>query len=180
MSRQNKVNPDHYTTAGRLSPDDLARERTKQRSSGMGRSGKMRPMPPWMLHPETATPAPAALHEPSERAGAPDEAPEEPMPGPRVVSSEAAERRPAPALKRSRAGQKRVSAAKSTARRAKSATRTARKTKARATTPRRTAAAKTRGAKRSVSARSRAAKSTSKARAAKRPRGASRKTGRRR
>ena len=30
MSRKNKVNPDHYKVAGRLSPDDLARERMKQ------------------------------------------------------------------------------------------------------------------------------------------------------
>ena len=30
MSRQNKVNPDHYKVAGRLAPDDLARERMKQ------------------------------------------------------------------------------------------------------------------------------------------------------
>jgi hypothetical protein len=32
MSRQNKVNPAHYTIAGRLSPDDLARERLRQHS----------------------------------------------------------------------------------------------------------------------------------------------------
>lgn len=30
MSRQNKVNPGMYTQAGRLSPDDAARERMKQ------------------------------------------------------------------------------------------------------------------------------------------------------
>ena len=30
MSRKNKVNPDHYKVAGRLAPDDLARERIKQ------------------------------------------------------------------------------------------------------------------------------------------------------
>ena len=30
MSRKNKVNPDHYKVAGRLAPDDLARERMKQ------------------------------------------------------------------------------------------------------------------------------------------------------
>jgi hypothetical protein len=30
MSRINKVNPDHYKVAGRLSADDLARERSKQ------------------------------------------------------------------------------------------------------------------------------------------------------
>jgi hypothetical protein len=31
VSRQNKVNPDHYRQAGRLTPDDVARERVKQR-----------------------------------------------------------------------------------------------------------------------------------------------------
>jgi hypothetical protein len=31
MSRKNKVNPDRYKTAGRLSQDDLARERQAQR-----------------------------------------------------------------------------------------------------------------------------------------------------
>jgi hypothetical protein len=30
MSRHNKVNPNHYTSAGRLAPDDLARERMRQ------------------------------------------------------------------------------------------------------------------------------------------------------
>jgi hypothetical protein len=30
MSRQNKVNKDNYVQAGRLTPDDLARERMKQ------------------------------------------------------------------------------------------------------------------------------------------------------
>jgi hypothetical protein len=32
MSRKNKVNPGQYTQAGRLSPDDAARERAKQDS----------------------------------------------------------------------------------------------------------------------------------------------------
>ena len=30
MSRKNKVNKDNYTQAGRLTPDDMARERQKQ------------------------------------------------------------------------------------------------------------------------------------------------------
>jgi hypothetical protein len=34
MSRQNKVNPGTYTQAGRLSPDDTAREMKKQRELG--------------------------------------------------------------------------------------------------------------------------------------------------
>lgn len=50
MSRRNKVNPDHYTIAGRLSPDDLAREQRKQseRLFGATRGKKQKPMPPWM------------------------------------------------------------------------------------------------------------------------------------
>jgi len=30
MSKHNKVNPDHYHQAGRLTPDEMARERMKQ------------------------------------------------------------------------------------------------------------------------------------------------------
>lgn len=33
MSKQNKVNPSQYQIAGRLVPDDLARERVKQRNA---------------------------------------------------------------------------------------------------------------------------------------------------
>jgi hypothetical protein len=33
MSKENKFNPGSYTQAGRLSPDDAARERTRQRTS---------------------------------------------------------------------------------------------------------------------------------------------------
>jgi hypothetical protein len=33
MSKQNKVNKDHYTQAGRLTPDDMAREREKMSGS---------------------------------------------------------------------------------------------------------------------------------------------------
>ena len=49
MSRQNKVNPDHYKLAGRLSPDDLARERQRHVGSQPGplRSRNRKPMPPW-------------------------------------------------------------------------------------------------------------------------------------
>lgn len=39
MSRQNKVNRDNYTQAGRLTPDDMARERQKQTRR---RTGSMR------------------------------------------------------------------------------------------------------------------------------------------
>jgi hypothetical protein len=49
MSRQNKVNPDHYKLAGRLSPDDLARERQRHMGSQPDplRSRNRKPMPPW-------------------------------------------------------------------------------------------------------------------------------------
>ena len=35
MSRKNKVNRDNYTQAGRLTQDDLARERQKQTKTGI-------------------------------------------------------------------------------------------------------------------------------------------------
>ena len=34
MSKENKFNPGIYTQAGRLSPDDAARERMRQRAAG--------------------------------------------------------------------------------------------------------------------------------------------------
>jgi len=37
MSKQNKVNPGQYTQAGRLTPDDTARELAKQRNAGSPR-----------------------------------------------------------------------------------------------------------------------------------------------
>jgi hypothetical protein len=53
MSRLNKVNPDHYTMAGRLSADDLARERMRQGEARPGRRRrKNKAMPPWMANEE--------------------------------------------------------------------------------------------------------------------------------
>jgi hypothetical protein len=51
MSRANKVNPDHYKQAGRLTPDEAARERMKQKDVSPRRSGRAneppsRPGPP--------------------------------------------------------------------------------------------------------------------------------------
>jgi hypothetical protein len=50
MSGKNRVNPDHYKVAGRLTPDDLARERRKQTEPlfGATRSGRTKPAPPWL------------------------------------------------------------------------------------------------------------------------------------
>jgi DNA-binding protein HU-beta len=55
MSRHNKVNRDHYMTAGRLSPDDLARERRKQAEPlwGATKSRKRKVLPPWMANDNT-------------------------------------------------------------------------------------------------------------------------------
>ena len=43
MSKHNKVNPGTYTQAGRLSPDDAARERMKQVDAGSTRRLDGRP-----------------------------------------------------------------------------------------------------------------------------------------
>lgn len=39
MSRQNKVNKDSYTQAGRLTPDDMARERQRQQKPAPAKHG---------------------------------------------------------------------------------------------------------------------------------------------
>ena len=58
MSRKNKVNPDHYKVAGRLSPDDLARERMKQSAPTTARAWDERPgQASWMDGP-SAGPGP--------------------------------------------------------------------------------------------------------------------------
>lgn len=57
MSRVNKVNPGKYTQAGRLSPDDSAREMAKQRQSVVGPDGKGNPKSrseAWMHQAEQA------------------------------------------------------------------------------------------------------------------------------
>ena len=46
MSRQNKVNPGQYTQAGRLSPDDTAREMKKQHESASNQDDKAEPYKP--------------------------------------------------------------------------------------------------------------------------------------
>jgi hypothetical protein len=57
MSRVNKVNPGKYTQAGRLSPDDSAREMAKQRQASLGPDGKGNPKSSseaWMHQAEQA------------------------------------------------------------------------------------------------------------------------------
>ena len=57
MSKLNKVNPDHYTMAGRLPPDDLARELKRQRGEVEARKGA-RPLPRRRVTGETPAPVP--------------------------------------------------------------------------------------------------------------------------
>ena len=58
MSRENKVNPGTYTQAGRLTPDDAAREMAKQRQSSLGGQGngdpKSRASEAWIHQAEKA------------------------------------------------------------------------------------------------------------------------------
>ena len=58
MSRKNKVNPDHYKVAGRLSPDDLARERMKQSAPTTARAWDERPGQPTWMDDRSAGPGP--------------------------------------------------------------------------------------------------------------------------
>ena len=51
MSKQNKVNPGTYTQAGRLSPDDAARERMKQVDHASTRQLEGRPHSDWKSAP---------------------------------------------------------------------------------------------------------------------------------
>jgi hypothetical protein len=60
MSRHNKVNPDHYTIAGRLTPDDLARERHKQ-GDGRRAASRQKPAPPWTQTRAATAPARAGV-----------------------------------------------------------------------------------------------------------------------
>ena len=52
MSKYNKVNPDHYKTGGRLTPDEMARQRFLQGTLrvGGGRRRREKPMPPWLAN----------------------------------------------------------------------------------------------------------------------------------
>jgi len=57
MSKENKVNPSQYTQRGRLTPDDAAREMSKQRQSSLGSQGKGNPKSrseAWMMQAEKA------------------------------------------------------------------------------------------------------------------------------
>lgn len=57
MSKENKVNPSQYTQRGRLTPDDAAREMSKQRQSSLGSQGKGNPnsrSEAWMMQAEKA------------------------------------------------------------------------------------------------------------------------------
>lgn len=54
MSRQNKVNPGQYTSAGRLSPDDLGRERRVQAAARTSTRASKIHRPAWEKAPAPA------------------------------------------------------------------------------------------------------------------------------
>lgn len=51
MSRQNKVNPGQYTSAGRLSPDDLGREKRRQDGKAAAARTPKTERPAWETTP---------------------------------------------------------------------------------------------------------------------------------
>jgi hypothetical protein len=113
MSRQNKVNPDHYTQGGRLSPDDLARERQKQEPGGVRPSRRDRPLPPWMRGTHPAAPPAIGVEEPAREADRPEvstvdadadarPAGAAPRRAAKKVTRRAAKSRPAPRVARAR------------------------------------------------------------------------------
>ncbi len=71
MSRHTKVNPDHYTIAGRLAPDDLARERWKpiDPHQGVRRRRRRQPVPPWLANDTGGNQPRASVNEPDVSAG---------------------------------------------------------------------------------------------------------------
>ncbi|MGE0863586.1 MAG: hypothetical protein AB7P34_06760 [Vicinamibacterales bacterium] len=72
MSRENRVNPGTYTQAGRLTPDDAARELVKQRQSMGNSRGKAHPKgrtEAWM-HQASRTRESAAAPEPAHTSAA--------------------------------------------------------------------------------------------------------------
>ena len=67
MSKENKVNPSQYTQRGRLTPDDAAREMSKQRQPPLGAHGKGNPKgraERWMMQAEKAREMAAAVPAP--------------------------------------------------------------------------------------------------------------------
>ncbi len=60
MSRQNKVNPGQYTSAGRLSPDDLGRERRRQRGKTASTGVPQGKKPAWETSSSSPKTAPSA------------------------------------------------------------------------------------------------------------------------
>lgn len=123
MSRQNKVNPDHYKMAGRLSPDDLARERRQQEELHLpgGRRGREKLMPPWMA---SETPKPADEIDQVAEGGAPGEEPPADTPAmPKPTKRARAAKRPTSAVRARKSSRKVAGSAKKSAARPKAKTR---------------------------------------------------------
>ena len=129
MSRNNKVNPDHYTMAGRLSADELARQRVRQGEQQLGgRRRRSKPVPPWIANEQTNsgndTPEPATADADQSAESATGEAAVTEVAAP--ANDVAAPRRPAAAARKpsrpapkakatTRAGAKKTAAKKTAA-----------------------------------------------------------------
>jgi len=68
MSKHNKVNPGMYTQAGRLSPDDIARERQKQVDAASTRRMEGKPPSYTKATPSGESAADAADAEPADQS----------------------------------------------------------------------------------------------------------------
>lgn len=124
MSRQNKVNPNHYTQAGRLSADDLAREYQNQRTASGGKRGE-KAGPRWMANDAAPNDADDEDVDVMEAEGAANEDLDDAVAGGPDVRAEGERNMPAPKAKTARGAKQRAQAARRTG------TGTARKTVAR-------------------------------------------------
>jgi len=121
MSGKNKVNPDHYKVAGRLSQDDLARARRSQSEPlfGATRSRQNKPLAPWMLKEQSTSQgadvagAPGTAIDDGE-TGKPARAKAEPEPRKKAKTIKVAKRTPK-TVKSARAAKAKSSTARKTA-----------------------------------------------------------------
>src|SRR5687768_18000008 len=113
MSRHNKVNPNHYTQAGRLSADDLAREYQNQRvSSGAKRGQKAGPS--WMANDASPNDADDEDVDVMAGEGADNEDLDDAIAGGPDVTAEGERKMPAPKAKTARGAKQRAQAARRT------------------------------------------------------------------
>ncbi len=124
MSGKNKVNPDHYKVAGRLSQDDLARARRTQSEPlfGATRSRQNKPLPPWMVNDQLGR---QGAEDEGGAAGAAIDDGEATEPKPQAK----AKRKPRPKAKTSQAAKRAATSAKSAKKKSPAAQKTAKSRK---------------------------------------------------